>query len=103
VDVRQAALSTGPLQVLSHFGGEYQRDASGCVHSTADQSFYATFVTAMREIGYDGFIGYELCHPLPEGADLSFADHNARLAGEYMRDLIYRDLPRKHTHFTPAL
>ena len=49
----------------------------------------------MDEIGYDGYIGYELCHPLPEingkPAGLDFADKNAQLAAEYMRGLIARN------------
>ena len=39
----------------------------------------------MRDIGYEGYIGYELCHALPPGSDLAFADLNAQLAAEYMR------------------
>ena len=48
----------------------------------------------MDEIGYEGYIGYELCHPLPQmngrPADLDFADKNAQLAAEYMRGLMTR-------------
>ena len=46
----------------------------------------------MVDIGYTGFIGYELCHPLPkvEGkpAGLDFADLNAQLAAEYLHGLL---------------
>jgi hypothetical protein len=46
----------------------------------------------MQEIGYDGYTGYELCHPLPkvngETVGIEFADHNARLAAEYMRGIL---------------
>ncbi len=87
--VRQAALEVGDLQVLSHFGGEYDREADGSVKGA---DFYPRFVTAMREIGYDGYISYELCHPLPvvdgQTVGLDFADKNAQLAAEYMRGLL---------------
>jgi hypothetical protein len=46
----------------------------------------------MQEIGYEGYLGYELCHPLPAingaPAGLDFADLNARLAAEYMRGVL---------------
>ncbi len=81
--MRTAVLATGGLQVLSHFGGEYDREPD---------AFYSDFVQALAEIGYDGYIGYELCHPLPvvdgQTVGLDFADRNARLAAEYMRNTI---------------
>ncbi|MBI3974553.1 MAG: aldo/keto reductase [Chloroflexi bacterium] len=50
------------------------------------------FVRALREIGYDGYLGYELCHPLPvvdgQTVGRDFADKNARLACEYLRAVI---------------
>ncbi len=97
--VRQAALDVGPLQVLSHFGGEYERGADGIVRPSdpasgkpAADEFSPAFVRAMREIGYRGFVGYELCHPLPvvngETVGIEYAEKNAQLACEYMRRLI---------------
>jgi hypothetical protein len=98
--VRQAALDVGPLQVLSHFGGEFDRGADGIVQprrpTTADKTrgddFNVAFVRALREIGYHGYIGYELCHPLPvvngQTVGIEYADENARLACAYMRRLI---------------
>src|SRR5690348_17339960 len=59
--VAQAAGETGRLQVLSHFGGEYARDAGGAVapykYAGAFQPDYnyRAFVRAMHTIGYDGF------------------------------------------------
>ena len=48
----------------------------------------------MDEIGYDGYIGYELCHQLPvvdgQTVGIDYAHENARLAAEFMRDLIDR-------------
>lgn len=87
--VRQAALDVGPLQALSHFGGEYERGADGEVKG---EDFYPYFVRAMREIGYRGYIGYELCHTLPavngETVGIEYAEKNAQLAAEFMRGLI---------------
>ncbi len=87
--VRQAALDVGPLQALSHFGGEYERDAEGKVKG---EEFYSHFVRAMREINYQGYIGYELCHPLPkvdgQTVGIEYAEKNAQLAVEFMRGLI---------------
>jgi hypothetical protein len=98
--MRQALEAVGPLQVLSHFGGEYDRDADGTVRgyvrepdgSLAPEQFYAEFVAGLMDIGYDGFLGYELCHPLPkidgQTVGLDFADKNARLAAEYLTKVI---------------
>ena len=50
------------------------------------------FAIGMQEIGYTGYIGYELCHPIPhvngEPVGIDFADLNARLAAEYMRGVV---------------
>jgi sugar phosphate isomerase/epimerase len=93
----EAARAVGALQVLSHFGGEYERAPGGPVRglvrnpdlTLTPETYYAGFVEGMREIGYEGYLGYELCHPLPpidgQPATLAFADTNARLAAEYMR------------------
>ncbi len=87
--IRQAALDVGSLQVLSHFGGEFKREADGTVQGP---DFYPAFVNAMREIGYKGYIGYELCHTLPvvngQTVGLEFADQCAEGAAIYMRGLI---------------
>ena len=94
--MRDAVLATGDLQALSHFGGEYQVEngtVQGFVRQTDGQltpeTFYEEFVRALAEIGYQGYLGYELCHPLPP-VGMDFADRNARLAAEYMRELIRR-------------
>ena len=100
VDVRAALLDVGSRQVLSHFGGESDRGADGQVRgyvrepdgSLTPESFYAEFARGLAEIGYDGYIGYELCHPLPvvdgRTVGIEFADRNARLAAEYMRAVL---------------
>lgn len=87
--IRKAALEVGPLQVLSHFGGEYEEGPGGSVDGSP---FYKPFVRAMAETGYSGYIGYELCHPLPvangQTVGIEFADKNALLAAKFMRRVI---------------
>jgi sugar phosphate isomerase/epimerase len=102
--MRQAALSVRGLQVLSHFGGEYERQADGSVRgydrgpdmTLTPEDYYADFVQGMREIGYEGYFGYELCHPLPnvdgEPVGIGFADNQARLAAEFMRGVLQRNV-----------
>jgi sugar phosphate isomerase/epimerase len=88
-NIRKAAREVGDLQVLSHFGGEYDRDKNGKVKGA---KFYKPFIQAMHEIGYSGYLSYELCHPLPkvngQTVGLEFADKNALLAAEFMRGII---------------
>ena len=98
--MQQAARDVAGLQVQSHFGGEYQRAADGSVRglvrspdeTLTPEDYYLDFALGMQEIGYDGFIGYELCHPLPfiggEPAGIEFANLNAQLAAEYMRGIL---------------
>ena len=88
--IHQAASDVGPLQVLSHFGGDYtERDPDGRVKG---EDFYPPFVRAMREIGYRGYLSYELCHPLPkvagETVGIEYAEKSAQLAAEFMRGLV---------------
>jgi sugar phosphate isomerase/epimerase len=99
--IRQAAKDVGPLQVLSHFGGEFERRPDGTIRGYErndgivgedTHQYYRDFVAAMREIGYKGYFGYELCHQLPtangQTVGIEYAHHNAQLAAEFMRDLI---------------
>jgi sugar phosphate isomerase/epimerase len=98
--MHQAARDVGPLQVLSHFGGEYQRAADGSVAglvwhpdmTLTPENYYREFAQGMLEIGYDGYLGYELCHPLPkidgETVGIEYADRNAQLAAEYLRGIL---------------
>jgi sugar phosphate isomerase/epimerase len=98
--MRQKAREVGSLQVLTHFGGEYDDGPDGEVlgfvrnrdGSMYKEDFYADFTAGMLDVGYEGFTGYELCHPLPKVDGLTvgidFVDKNARLAAEYMRRII---------------
>lgn len=88
-NIRRAANAVGNLQVLSHFGGEYDRDKNGKIKGA---KFYTPFIQAMHEIEYSGYLSYELCHPLPkvngQTVGIEFAEKNAQLAAEFMRGII---------------
>ena len=88
-NIQRAAKAVGDLQVLSHFGGEYERDNNGKIKGAP---FYRPFIRAMHEIGYSGYLSYELCHPLPivngQTVSIEYAEKNAQLAAEFMRGLI---------------
>jgi sugar phosphate isomerase/epimerase len=101
--IRQAAHEVGPLQVLTHIGGEFERRPDGTIRGFEridgvikddTNQYYRDFVRSMREIGYKGYLSYELCHQLPvvdgQTVDIGFADQNAQLAAEVMRGLIAR-------------
>jgi sugar phosphate isomerase/epimerase len=99
--IREGAHAVGKLQVLSHFGGEFERAPDGSIRGFERNDgvvgedtgrYYRDFVRSMNEIGYDGYIGYELCHQLPvengQTVGIEYADQNAKLAAEFMRALI---------------
>jgi sugar phosphate isomerase/epimerase len=99
--IRAGAHAVGTQQVLSHFGGEFERLADGTIRGFERNDgvvgedtnrYYGDFVRSMNEIGYDGYIGYELCHQLPvvngETVGIEYADEQARLAAEFMRAII---------------
>jgi sugar phosphate isomerase/epimerase len=99
--IRQAAQAVGSLQVLSHFGGEFERKADGSIRGFErndgvvgidTHDYYRDFVSAMRDIGYKGYFGYELCHQLPiEGGQtvgIEYAHHNAQLAQQFLRQIM---------------
>ena len=87
--VLEAVRAVGGLQALSHFGGEYEEQPDGTVRGEA---YWKPFLRGLAEIGYSGYIGYELCHPLPvvngQTVGIEYADKNARLAAKFMRTLI---------------
>jgi sugar phosphate isomerase/epimerase len=99
--IREGSHAVGPLQVLTHFGGEFERLPDGSIRGferndgvvgEETNRYYADFARAMNEIGYDGYIGYELCHQLPlvngQTVGIEYADQQARLAAEFMRTII---------------
>jgi sugar phosphate isomerase/epimerase len=87
-----AAAETGRLAVLAHFGGEFERAADGSVVNDHENEAYPHFIREMKQIGYNGYMGYELCHPLPvvdgQTVGIEFAEKNAKLAAEFMRGMI---------------
>jgi sugar phosphate isomerase/epimerase len=106
--LRQAVQETGPLQVLTHYFGEFERPVpDGSVrlvdkrsqwrgpfvrNGHVEENFYLPFVQALLETGYRGSIGYELCSPLPvvdgQTVGIDFVDECTRLALEFMRETI---------------
>jgi sugar phosphate isomerase/epimerase len=94
--VWQAVRETGRLQVHSHFGGEFERGPDGVVRQRPIEfdrplANYPTFIRALKEIGYDGYLAFEFCHPALRHHDLqglAFIDEQTQLAAEYMRNLL---------------
>jgi sugar phosphate isomerase/epimerase len=104
--VREAALTTGTLQVHSHYGGEFTR-VDGKVKQRAfefDKPIpdYTQFVQLMREIGYEGYICYELCHPFVDDRHrlrgIDAVDEQVRLARDFMADILSQTAPSKPKH-----
>ena len=104
--IQKGARAVGPLQVLTHFGGEFERRPDGSIRGferndgvigEETNRYYRDFVRSMNEIGYDGYIGYELCHQLPvvdgQTVGIEYADRNAQMAAEFMRSLIDSEVP----------
>jgi sugar phosphate isomerase/epimerase len=99
--IREGAHAVGPLQVLSHFGGEFEQLADESIRGferndgvvgEETNCYYRDFVRSMDEIGYQGYLGYELCHQLPivngRTVSIDYAHEQARLAAKFMRALI---------------
>lgn len=97
--VANAVRTVGNLQVHSHFGGEYYRDASGEVkQKNSDAHFgesfpdYSHYVGLMNEIGYNGYFTFELCHPVLNDdhtrAGIGYVNEQVKLAREFMGKLV---------------
>jgi sugar phosphate isomerase/epimerase len=93
---------------MSHFGGEFDRNPDGSITGVdridgvitgETNQYYRDFARAMHEIGYRGYISYELCHELPvvngETVGIEFAHKNAQLAVEFMREIIRAEYGKK--------
>jgi len=89
-DVLRATREMGPLQVLNHYGNEYDEVDGKIVRKWEEHA--EPQVAGLLEIGYKGYMGFELCHTLPlEGGHtvgIEFVDKNARLAVKSMRELL---------------
>ena len=88
--VRKAVNEVGALQTLWHYGGEFDRGPSG-ITVKGDEKAKAEML-GLLDIGYRGYAGFELCHPLPvvngQTVGIDFVDKNAALAAEYMRGVL---------------
>jgi len=95
--VRKALNEIGALQILWHYGGEFDREAGG-ITVKGDEKALAEAL-GLFDIGYKGYAGFELCHPLPvvngQTVGIDFVDKNAQLAAEYMRGII-AEAKQKH-------
>jgi sugar phosphate isomerase/epimerase len=113
--IHEAARAVGSRQVMSHFGGEFDRNPNGGITGVdridgivtgETNQYYRDFASAMREIGYHGYISYELCHQLPvvnsETVGIEFAHKNARLAAEFMREIIRSEYNEKPAKVSPG-
>jgi sugar phosphate isomerase/epimerase len=89
-EIRKAAKEVGSLQTICHFGGVFEREPDGKIKPS--EAHFPEFVAAMKEIGYKGYMGYEMCSEPPvvngQVPGIERAEHNAQLAAEYMRGLI---------------
>ena len=96
--VRKALNEVGALQVLWHYGGEYDKGPNG-ITLKGDEKALAE-VLGLLDIGYRGWAGFELCHPLPvvngQTVGIDFVDRNSQLALEYLRGII-AEAKKKHT------
>lgn len=100
--VAQAILATGNLQVHCHFGGEYEKNSEGKVVQRPIPSVisgmestplanYPAAIKALKEVGYEGYLSFELCHPfMPknhEFGSVADVDEVVKCALAYMRNL----------------
>jgi sugar phosphate isomerase/epimerase len=95
--VRRAVNEVGALQTLWHFGGEFDRGPTG-ITVKGDEKALGEML-GLLDIGYRGYAGFELCHPLPvvdgRTVGIDFVDKNAQLAAEYMRGIL-AEAKRQH-------
>ncbi len=63
-----------------------QTPATQAVPMGAGMVDYATFLGALREAGYDGWVAYEMCSSLQGGGSLENLDQCAARFVEYMQD-----------------
>ena len=52
---------------------------------------YSSFFSALEEIGYQGWVAYEMCAPLEGGGDIENLDRCAEAFLEYMRQERWRE------------
>ena len=90
--LRQGAATIGKATVHHHFGGDFFRRDGRVVLDTLVPDKHPLFVKLLKEIGYDGYLCYEFCHPAVDArhrpAGIEQVHEQAALALEYMWGLI---------------
>lgn len=99
-EARRIMKAAGPLQVHTHFNGEFGRRADGLVECLGAGYFNDTFwgrkvaypeqVAAMIEQGFTGFMNWEYCHPAKrngQDAGIEYVHEQTTMALEYMKGL----------------
>jgi sugar phosphate isomerase/epimerase len=97
--VANAVRAVGNLQVHSHFGGEYYRDAGGTIKPVILDYYaggkipdYSHYIGLMNEIGYNGWFTFELCHQVLNDdhtvGGIEYVHNQVKLAREYMSNII---------------
>jgi sugar phosphate isomerase/epimerase len=97
--VAMAVRTVGNLQVHSHYGGEYYRDAKGVIKQKVVESQfgdllpdYSHYIGLMNEIGYQGYFTFELCHPVLNDdhtrGGIEYVHNQVSLAREFMANVI---------------
>jgi len=96
--ITKAVKEVGSLQVISHFGGEFERDNSGKVIQVPIRGLdmklinYPTFIKALKEVGYNGYFSFEFCHPVltedHELAGIERVNEQVKYGLEYIKNLV---------------
>lgn len=97
--IANAVKTIGNLQVHSHYGGEYYRDEKGVVkpilldyYADGIMPDYSHYIQLMKEIGYNGYFTFELCHTLLKKdhsfEEIDFVHEQVQLAREYMSNIL---------------
>jgi sugar phosphate isomerase/epimerase len=96
--VRKGLNEVGALQTLWHYGGEFDMGPDGIILKGDEKALGEAL--GLLDIGYKGWAGFELCHPLPvvngQTVGIDFVDKNAKLALQYMQGII-AEARKQHT------
>lgn len=93
----KAVREVGDLQCHTHASGEFEVDENGepfQIRWGTDKlrvTNYPAFISALKEIGYDGYISYEFCHrPRKNGKllGIEYIDDQVKHAVRYFRKLM---------------
>ena len=102
--VTEAVKEAGNLLVHSHIGPGDQRWQRGPLERTMGgfrriyeikqfpmgegDTNYKTFINSLKEIGYEGFLSYEICAPVPGGGEEKNLDKWVQNVLKYTRNLL---------------